>query len=327
MTIYYKDIYLNETSATAGPFLIDGPLKDKFDNTYTDFYNSEKTFEDCEVKALEETINILFKKSNIYNKDINLLISADLTNQLIVSNLVASKMGIPYFGIYNACASFCEGLIISSSLLYNKVRKIVLTTSAHNLTSERQYRSPVEYGMPKPEYSTFTASGATACLISKKREGVRIESGTIGKIIDLGVKDAFDMGSAMTPAAAYTLDKHLKETKREPDYYDLILTGDLGKYGRKIFKEYCLINYGLKLDNYDDSACLIYNNKDRRVYAGGSGPSCLPIYLFSEIIPKMKDGIIKKVLILSTGALFSPTSVNQKKSIPCICHAISLEAI
>ena len=327
MTIYYKDAYINETSVTAGPFLIDGPLKEKFDNVYTDFYDKEKTFEDCEVNELVKTINSLLRKGNYNNKDISLLISADLSNQIVISNLAANKVGITYFGIYNACASFCESLILASSLLYNRDDKVICTTSAHNLTSERQFKAPVEYGMPKPEYSTFTASAATACIVSHKKEGVRIESGTIGKVIDLGIKDAFDMGSAMSPAAAYTLNKHLKDTNRDISYYDLILTGDLGMYGKKIFKEFCLKEYGLKLNNYDDAACLIYNNKDSRVCAGGSGPSCLPTYVFCEIIPKMKKKKIKRVLLLATGALFSTTSVNQKKSIPCICHAVSLEAI
>lgn len=326
MTIFFDNAYINNKVVIAGPFLIDGPLSG-FDDTYSDFYDGEKTFEDCEIKELEKSVSLLLKKESIYNKDIDILISADLTNQLVVSNVVANRVEIPYLGIYNACASFCEGLIIASSMIENGVKNIICTASSHNLTSERQFRSPIEYGGPKPDYSTFTVSAATSCLVSNKECGIRIESGTIGKVIDLGVKDAFDMGSVMAPGAADTLNRHLSDTNRDSSYYDLILTGDLGKYGREIFKEYCSKEYGYKLDNYDDSACLIYNNKDRRVKSGGSGPACLPVYFFSEIIPRMKKKEIKRVLLLSTGALHSTTSVNQKKSIPSVCHAVSVEVI
>lgn len=326
MTIYYKDVYINDSCVVAGPFLIDGPLKGKFEEEYKDFYDGEKTFEDCEIKELKKSISYIIRKEK--DKKIDLLLSSDLNNQIIVSNIVAEKVGIPYFGLYNACASFCEELIIGSSLLYNKdIKRIICTTSGHNMTSERTYRNPVEYGAPKPKYSTFTVSAATSTLISNEKSNIRIDSGTIGKVTDLGITDSNDMGSAMAPAAARTLFEHLKDTGRSENYYDLILTGDLGEYGKKIFKEYCNNEYSYKLDNYDDSATLIYNKDDERVLAGGSGPSCLPSYFLTDIIPKMKKKEIKKVLLLATGALLSVTSSNQKKSIPCICHAVSLEVI
>ena len=326
MTIIYKDVYINNTSVVAGPYLNEGPLKDNFDDIYEDFYDNEKTFEDCEIKELKKTINILLDKVSKKTEDIDLLMSSDLTNQLIISNYTMKDINIPFFGIYNACASFCEELILASSLIYND-KKIICTTSAHTLTSERQYRSPIEYGGPKPDYSTFTVSSATACLISNNKDGVRIESGTIGRVVDLDIKDPFDMGGVMVPGAVDTLYKHLMETKREPDYYDLIVSGDLGKYGEKIFKRYYKEKYGIELGNYIDAGAYIYNKDDKRVYAGGSGPSCLPTYFYSKIIPDIKNKKIKKVLLLGTGALLSSTSVNQKKSIPSICHAVSVEAI
>ena len=328
MTIKFNNAYINNNSVVAGPFLYDGPLKGKFDAIYEDFYDGEDTFEDCEIKEAKKSITILLNKENKIIKDISALLSADLTNQIIVSNTVAKDLEIPYFGVYSACASFCEELIIASCMLNNKdINNIVCLTSGHNLSAERQFRSPVEYGSPKPDYATFTVSAATSCLLSNNKDGIKIESGTIGKVVDLGVKDSFDMGSAMAPAAAKTLYEHLKKTKRDSDYYDLIITGDLGKYGKEIFKKYCEKEYNIKLKNYNDSATLVYNNNDKRVLAGGSGPSCLPAYLFSDIIPKMKENKIKKVLIMATGALLSTTTVNQKKTIPCICHAVSLEVI
>lgn len=328
MTIKFNKVYLNNTSVVAGPYLIDGKLKGLFDDTYIDFYDGEKTFEDCEIKELKKSINILLNKEKIKKENINLMISSDLSNQLMISNFVARDINIPYFGVYNACSSFTEELIIASSMIdSNKLERVICTTSSNIMTSERQFRSPVEYGSPKPEYATFTVSSATACLISNKKSNIKIESATIGRVEDLNIKDGFDMGSAMTPSAARTLYEHLNELNRTIDYYDLILTGDLGIYGEKIFKEYCMTQYGIKLDNYNDTATLIYNKDDKDTLAGGSGPSCMPTYLFTKIISQMKDKKIKKVLLLATGALFSLTSVNQKKSIPSICHAVSLEAI
>lgn len=328
MTIKINNVYLGSTSTVAGPFLYNGPLKNKFDSEFNDFYDNENTFEDCEIKELKKSIDIILNKEKKKEKDIDLLLSADLTNQLIVSNFALKDMNIPYFGLYNACASFCEELIVGSCMLSNRdINNVICTSSSSNLTSERQFRSPVEYGSPKPDYATFTVSGAGSCLLTNKKTNIKVECGTIGKVTDLGVTDAFDMGSAMTPAAARTLYEHLNDTKRKPEYYDLIITGDLGKYGEKIFKKYCKEEYNLNLNNYFDSATKVYDMNDKKVLAGGSGPACLPIYTFSEIIPKMKEGKIKKVLLLATGALYSTTTVNQKKSIPCICHAVSLEVI
>lgn len=326
MTIKINNVYLKNTSVVAGPFLYDGPLQGRFDDTYIDFYDGEVTYEDCEIKELIKCINILIKKEK--NKKIDLMISSDLNNQLMVSNFASRNFNIPYFGVYNACASICEELIIASCMLNNKdIHNIVCTTSAHNLTSERIFRNPTEYGAAKPEYSTFTVSSATSCLLTDTKSNIRIESGTIGKVFDLNIKDSNDMGSAMTPSAVLTLFEHLKDLNREYNYYDLIITGDLGKYGEQLFKELYKEEYNIELDNYIDSASYIYNRDDKRVLAGGSGPSCLPSYFYTKVIPEMKSNKIKKVLLLATGALLNVTSVNLKKTIPCVCHAVSLEVI
>ena len=295
---------------------------------YQDFYDSEATFEDCEIKELNKSVEILLNKTSSTINEIDVLLSSDLTNQIAVSNIVARNTKIPYMGIYSACASFTEEIIIGSSLLNNNnINNVMCLTSSHNLTAERQFRSPIEYGSPKPNYSTFTVSAATSCLLTKEKNKIMVDTATIGRVIDLGIKDSFDMGSSMAPAAADTLHRHLKETGRKEDYYDLILTGDLGIYGKKIFRTYCNIEYGYKLDNYNDSATLVYDMNNSKVQAGGSGPSCLPVYLFSKVIPEMINKKIKRVLLLATGALLSTTTVNQKKTIPCICHAVSLEVV
>lgn len=329
MTINFKNVYVNNVSTVAGPFVIEGPLKGNFDIEYSDFYDGEDTYEKCEIKELKKCINKVLEKSELYSSDIDCIFQADLMNQIAISNCASTHFSISQIGIYSACASSIEGIILASSFLdSNKMNKVICTTSSHNMTAERQYRNPTEYGAPKKKTCTFTVSGATAILLQNEKSKIKIDSGTIGKVIDKGMTDVNDMGSVMAPAAAFTLNEHLKDTKRNIDYYDLILTGDLGKYGKEIFKEYCKKEYDIDIsNNYDDSATMIYDYKRENVYAGGSGPSCLPLVVYSSIIPKMLEGKIKNVLLLATGALMSTTIVNQKMSIPSICHAVSLEVV
>lgn len=326
MTINFKNVYLNDYSTVAGPYVINGPFN--YDSKFQDFYDGESTFEKCEIKELTKSIKILFNKSNLTEKDIDLTIAADLLNQITISSFTLSKFNIPFIGVYNACASFCEELFLASSLVDSKkLNNIMCLTSSHNLTAERQYRNPVEYGAPKKDYQTFTVTGATASIVSSNKSKIKITSATIGNVIDKGSMDSLNMGDVMSPSAAFTLNEHLKDNNINADYYDLILTGDLGIYGKKIFKEYAKKVYNITLNNYEDAGSIIYDMKDKEVGAGGSGISCMPLVVYSYIIPKMLKGEIKKVLLIATGALLSTTSVNQKMSIPSISHAISLEAI
>ena len=324
MTIKFKNAYLSDNYTIAGPHVKDGPLK--YDDDINDYYDDEDTFEKCEIKQLSKSINCLLKRINKKENEIDLLLSADLLNQITISNYTMKDIKIPFFGLYNACASFCEELFIASSFIDSKnFNNIIISNSSHNLTSERQYRNPIEYGCPKYMYQTFTVTGATSALVTSKKTKIKITSGTIGKVVDKGSKDALNMGEVMTPSAVETLNDHLKELKIKPDYYDLILTGDLGKYGEEIFKEYAKKVYGYELKNYKDSATLIYDKNDNETGAGGSGIACLPLVTYSYIIPNMLNKKYKKVLLIATGALMSPTTVNQKMSIPSISHAISLE--
>ena len=317
MTIEFDNIYIKDKVVGGGPFIKDGPIGKYLDFKYEDFLDGEKTYEDCEIKELEKAINIIKNRNNI-----DLIISSDLSNQLMISNVANKRIGIPYLGLYNACASFSEGIIVGSSLLKNKnIKNVLITTSSHNLTSERNFRYPTEYGALKKEYQTFTVTSQTCTLLSKEKTNIKVEYATIGRVMDYGIKDSNDMGSVMAPSCAYTLYEHLKDTKRSINDYDLILTGDLGKYGKEIFKELVLKEYGIKLKNYDDSACLIYNKDDKRVLAGGSGISCLPTYFLTKVL---NDKKYKNILLLATGALFNTTLVNNKMAIPGICHAVSV---
>jgi len=326
MNIKFNNVYIENVSTVAGPFVIDGPLK--YDDIYEDFYDGEDTFEKCEIKELKKSIDILLNKTNKKQEDISFALGSDLMNQITISNYAFNNYNIPYLGVYNACASVCEEILLASSILDKyKDKNAIITTSSHNMTAERQYRNPVEYGSPKPKTTTFTVTGATSLMLTNNKTDIKVDSATIGKVIDMGISDVYDMGSVMTPSAAYSLNEHLKNTNTKVDDYDLILTGDLGKYGKELFKEYLKQEYNIIINNnYDDSATMIYDYKDD-VYAGGSGPSCLPLVVYSDIIPKMKNKELKKVLLIATGALMSPTTINQKMSIPSVSHVISLEAI
>ena len=196
------------------------------------------------------------------------------------------------------------------------------------MSAEKQFRNPTEYGAPKKDTATFTVTGGAVALLTNKKTKIKITSSTIGKIIDKGIKDVNNMGAIMAPAAADTIYRHLQDLKRKSEYYDLIVTGDLGKYGKEI-----LVNYLKKVNNidisknYNDCGTIIYDIEKQPVLAGGSGPACSALTLFSYIYKKMLKKELKKVLIVPTGAIFSQTMYFQKEAIPAIAHAISLEVV
>jgi len=328
MTFKYKNTYINETATITGPYEKNGPLSNFFDKSYNDFYFGMKTWEKAESKLIEDAVDMLLIKTGKTRFDINLHISGDLLNQTVASNYAAGNLGIPYMGIYNACATSVEGLIIGSNMIEkNQIKNCICSVSSHNNAAEKQFRYPIEYGGPKPKTATFTVTGGAAAYLSNEVSGIKVESATIGRVIDMGIKDAYHMGAVMAPACADTIYRHLLDMKRDVNYYDLILSGDLGIYGKKILKDYMKTDYGIDLKNYDDTACMIYDIEDQNVYAGGSGPACAPLVTYGYIFSKMKKKQIKRVLLVATGALMSTTMVNEKLSIPAIAHAISLEVV
>lgn len=327
MTFKYNNVYINETSTITGPYENKGPLSKYFDKSYDDFYFGMKTWEQAESKMLEESVDMLLKKIDKTRFNIDVQISGDLLNQIVATNYAARNLSIPLIGIYGACSTSCLGLIIASNMLEAKqIKNAIVSVSSHNNASEKQYRQPVEYGGPKRKTATFTVTGGASAYLSREQSKIKVESGTLGSVIDLGVNDALNMGAVMAPAAAQTIAMHLNDTNRTADYYDLILSGDLGRYGKDILKEYMQVEYNIELKNYDDSACMIYELDNQPVYAGGSGPACLPLVTYGYILDQMKKGKLSRVLLVATGALLSPTMANEKFGIPAIAHAISLEA-
>lgn len=330
MTTKYDNVYIKDFYTIAGPYENDGPISEYFDKTYSkDMYFGEKSWEQAETKILNESIYNLMKKNELFDNDIDLLISGDLQNQICSSNYAAKNYNIGFLGIFNACATIGEGLIIGGAFINKEKEKrnIIVSTSSHNMMSEKQFRNPTEYGTPKPATATFTVTGAVSILLTNDKTRIKIESSTIGSVQDLNVNDPNHMGAVMSPGAAECIYKHLTDLKRDISYYDIVLTGDLGIYGEKILKEYLQKKYKINLKNYKDCATIIYDIKNQPVFAGGSGPACSALTMFSYIIKEALNGKYKRILFVPTGALFSPTRIFQKESIPSIAHAISLEVI
>lgn len=328
MTFHYNNVYIKDTVTVAGPYEKDGPLKKYFDKTYDDLYFGEKSWELAEIKLVRVALNLLLKKIGMKKEDIDLVVGGDLLNQISASTYGTCGVGKGFVGIYGACSSSVLGMILASTFIDDKrINNALVSVSSHNMSSEKQFRNPTEYGAPKPNSATFTATGAASCFLTNKASEVKVECATLGKIIDYEQNDPNDMGRVMAPAAVDTLRRHFEETKRTPDYYDLILTGDLGRYGKDILKDYIKDAYGISLgDNYDDCGVLLYNlDSQEEVQAGGSGPVCSALVNFGYVYQEMKKKKFKKVLLVATGALFSPTLLYQKENINSIAHAISLE--
>ncbi len=328
MTFKFKDVYINDVATVTGPYEKAGPLGKYFDMCYDDLYLHQKNWEEAEIKLIKDSIDLLVKKSSVGVDMVDLFIGGDLLNQIVASNYAMMDFNNSFIGIYAACATSTLGLILGSMFIDSGyIKKAVTFTSSHNMSAEKQYRYPTEYGGPKPKSTTFTATGSASALISSLKGPIKIESGTVGTVINSTVKDVFNMGAVMAKAAADTIFKHLQDTGRSIDDYDLILTGDLGIYGMKILKDYMFSKYNICLKNYNDTGVMLYNLESQPVYAGASGPACAPLVTYSYIFDKMQKGKYKRVLLAATGALMSPAMVNHKLNIPSICHAISLEAM
>ena len=317
----FTNVYIKDNFAIVGPLERDGLLKN-YDFSMDDYYYGERTFEQAEIKMQKVVMDNLLLHNKLTDSKIDLLVGGDLLNQICITNYNAAKYRIPYLGVYSACASFIEGLIVSSTFIESKQAKTVVNiTSSHNLNAERQFRYPVEYGAIKKHTTTFTTTGACATLLTNEVTNIKIESATIGKALDMGINDANNMGAVMAPAAAETLATHLNEMKRNASYYDLILTGDLGRVGKELFLEVLRQSHDIELKKYIDAGCEIYTNT-QETYAGASGPVALPLVLFDKILGCKK---YKKILVIATGSLQSVQLANQKLGIPGIAHAISLE--
>ena len=311
----YNNVYIKDYETIAGPKEKAGNLE--FKNTINDYYYEEENIEDAEIKMQEFCLDKVMKRNK---KKIDVVTGGDLLNQIAITSYNLVNKELPFLGLYNACATFNESLIVlANHIESNLIKNGIAITSSHNLNAERQYRFPIEYGSQKKCYTTFTTTGGAAALLSNEKSNIKIEASTIGNVVDYGIKDAAHMGAVMAPSASNTLHKHLTELNRSIDYYDIIVTGDLGSLGGEIFLKLIKEEHDYVPREYFDAASILYD--DPETFQGGSGPVVLPLVLFNKII---KENRYKKILLLATGSLHNTLMVNLKKTIPAITHAISI---
>ena len=322
-----------------------GPLAKNFDIILKEDMYGEKSWEKAESKMLKEAMKKAVSRAGITEKDIDIMLSGDLLNQLMSSSFMARDMHIPFLGLYGACSTMTESLVVGSMLIDGGFAKNVLVgASSHFCTAERQFRMPVEHGNQRPPSAQWTATAAggvvvsaasevdsddnlSGCMTDRLGSRIRVESATVGKVIDAGIKDSNQMGAAMAPAAVDTLLNHLEDMDRNLDYYDLAVTGDLGFIGKDIMMD-LLADAGLDkkmlFSHYDDCGTMLFS-KEQDVHGGGSGCGCSASVFAGYLLKEMEKGKIKRLLLMSTGAMLSTISPLQGESIPGIAHAVSLE--
>lgn len=324
-SVSFRNVFLLETANIVGKKEGKGPLQKYFDEIIEDNYFDESSFELAEIKMVKKSFDKLLLKAGIMEDQIDFMIGGDLNNQIAITNYFSKLKSIPLIGVYAACATVVLALIIAGSFEDNSYfENTVVFTSSHNSTSERQFRFPTEYGGQSPNSLTYTTTGAASFLVSRKHSRIRITRATLGEVIDSTTKDGKDMGRAMAPAAVDTLLHHFEDFNIDQEEYDLIVTGDLSKYGSLIFTK-LLEEQNIILKNYKDSGSEIFSEDQLKYFAGGSGSSCIAIYLSSIVYELLRNKTYKKVLIIATGALLNPIMVSQKQTIPCIAHAIAFE--
>lgn len=305
----------------------EGPLGSCFDlKDPTDKFG-QKTWEAAESEMQRRALALAIRRRDLRAEDIDLLFAGDLLNQCVASAYGLLEYPIPYCGIYGACSTSAEGLLLAGMAVTGGIANWTgVVTSSHNCAAERQYRTPLEYGAQRSPTAQWTVTGAGAFLIGKEsEEGVSVTRGMVGIPRDSGVRDAANMGGAMALAAADTLLRFFKESGSLPSDYDRILSGDLGYEGGAILCD-LLQAEGIDLrTRYSDCGQLIFDRERQDVHSGGSGCGCAAVTLGGYLLPRLWDGIEKRVLFLPTGALMSPDSIKQGRTIPAVAHLVELE--
>ena len=327
-----KTIYLKNKPRIIGNYSIvgskegNGNFNKYFHCILEDDKLGQKSFEKSERQIAIKVIEGALENAGLDKKDIDIMFSGDLLNQIISSSFAARELSLQYVGLYGACSTMALTLAMGAILIDGGyINKASCSTVSHFSSVERQYRFPLELGNQRPPTSQWTITGGGCSILSSKGKGPFISQITFGKVVDYDVKDVNNMGGAMAPAAMDTLLNHFKNTKTKPEDYDLIITGDLGKLGSDTLID-LLENKGIKLgNNYCDCGQMIFND-NQKTFQGGSGAGCSAAVFNSYIMEKLKRKELKKVLFAPTGALLSPLSSQQGDSIPGICHAIVIES-
>lgn len=316
---------LTTWASVAGKKESAGPLGACFDFTSSDPYFGQKSWEKAESHMQELALELLLKKAAIIQTDVDLIFSGDLLNQCISSSFALRNTGVPSLGLYGACSTMAESLLLASMAVSGGYAdRVVSMTSSHFASSERQYRNPLGYGGQRTPTAQWTVTGSGAVLVCGQGTGPFVEAATIGTIVDLGISDANNMGAAMAPAAFETICAHLDDTGSVPEDFDLIVTGDLGKLGHDILLDQFHRN-GVDLHKrLVDCGVMIFDADHQDVHAGGSGCGCSAAVLCGYLLEQLRQGLLQRILFCGTGALLSPTSTQQGESIPGVCHAVSI---
>ncbi len=330
-TIFFdkKPVFITETATIGAKKESEGPLGKYLNATVEDDLLGQKSHEYAEAKLHTSVLKQLLNRAKLSPKNIDCVFAGDLMDEIVGANFALRELDIPFMGIYNACATFGEGLILGSTMITNGVMdKVICSTSSHYATAERQFRYPLELGCQRTPLAQWTVTGSGATLLtSDTPTDIRITCGTIGRVVDYGIDDANDMGAVMAPAALDTILTHLNDTDRTIDYYDLILTGDLGHAGSRLLQKLAKEKGYEFNENYSDCGILIYNREAQDVEQGGSGAACSNIVFNGYVYKEMLKKKLKKVLIVPTGALLSKVTNLQGETIPAIAHAVSIERV
>ncbi len=312
-------------ASIAGKKESEGPLAKYFDHCCQDTYFGQKTWEQAEKRLQQMALETLAGKAGLETKDFSLVYSGDLLNQCIGSSFSLNKTGIPHLGLYGACSTMAQSLLMAAMTVDGGYSdRVVALTSSHFASSERQYRFPLGYGGQRTPTAQWTVTGAGAALVCRQGKGPVIDSATIGTVTELGIKDAANMGAAMAPAALATIRAHLQDMKRAAEDFDLIITGDLGQHGKQLLLELAR-REGLNLaGKLTDCGTMVFDLERQDVHSGGSGCGCSAITLCGYLLELLAKGSKKRILFCGTGALLSPTSTQQGLPIPGICHAVSI---
>ncbi|MGG3924542.1 stage V sporulation protein AD [Metabacillus fastidiosus] len=325
--LFENPLFVHSSGTVVGPKEAEGPLGKMYDVSHQDLHCGEDSWELAERRLMEQAVEQCLTKGNTTIDQIDLFLSGDLLNQNVTANYVARHLQIPFLCLFGACSTSMETVAVGAALVDGGfANKVIAATSSHNATAERQFRYPTEYGGQKPDTATCTVTGSGAVLISKEISNIRITSATIGAVADLGITNPFDMGSAMAPAAAATIEQHLKDLNRTPDDYDMFLTGDLSGVGSPILKE-MLKEEGIDIYNKHNDCGLMVYRPDQNVFAGGSGCACSAVVTYSHIFNELNAGNLNRVFVVATGALLNPIMIQQKESIPTIAHGVVFERV
>jgi len=305
-----------------------GPLGEFFDQVEDEKFE-EETWEKAESKFMKSTYSKLVTSCNITDQDVDCILSGDLLNQCMATGFALKHTGRPIIGLYGACSTMAESTAIGALLVDGGgFNNVVCMTSSHYCSAEKQFRGPLELGTQRAPTSQWTVTGSGGIILSSEGDGPVITNVTLGKILDFNIADSNNMGAAMAPSAASTIITHLKDTGRVPDYYDLIVTGDLGIYGRQLCEK-IMQEEGVHFtqNRYKDCGELIFDPLVQDTHAGGSGCGCSAVVLTGYLLDMMQKKQINRLLFVATGALMSPTSVKQGVPILGVAHAIAIENV